>query len=126
MYDVMDESIIAERIVTIAQEHCADEQPSGAISLHLGIGESIELNIERLTQSFQFLTTETSLENADLFIERPRMIVCCNVCGATFHPTARDGACTRCASRDVATVSGDELRVREVKIGSGVERSRNT
>jgi hydrogenase nickel incorporation protein HypA/HybF len=119
---MMDEAFIAERIAGIAQGHYATELTAGIVTIHLKIGERVELNIEQLERSFYILTAGTLLESADLFIERQQTIVCCNVCGATFHPTSRDNSCERCASRDIAVISGDELQVCDVTIAQGVEQ----
>jgi hydrogenase nickel incorporation protein HypA/HybF len=70
----------------------------------------------QLTFYFSLLAENTTANGAELVIETMPVTLRCNTCGETFRAEEHGYQCPRCGSRDLETIGGTELRVKDIEV----------
>jgi len=110
------EMAIAKGIIDIA---VAAAQKGGAqkiTRINVVAGQLRGLVPLQLTYCFSVLAEQTIASNAYLNLEITPVKGRCRNCGETFIVKDYQYVCPQCHSRDVQTVGGTELRVRDIEV----------
>jgi len=111
----MHELGITRSIVSIVGEHAGDEKVSRVV---LRIGELSEVLPDAVAFCFEICAQGTVCEGAELVIERVPGRGKCRICGHEQGMDALIDKCRGCDEYALDVVSGEELLVKEMEIGS--------
>ena len=118
----MHEISIAKSIIEIAEAKAREENSRCIQTIKIRLGEFTTVVREALEFAFEVARRETLAENARLEIESVPMVVRCVACGTVTDPVRE--VCLRCpqCGLPLEVVSGEELQVEYIEIGSEAER----
>ena len=115
----MHEMTMVKPLVDAVLEECERCNAKSVRSVHLSIGEMIDVIEQYVPGLFRFLARGTAAENAEIVIERIPLYVRCNECGDIFSIDVHDEKtwhCPRCGVRQNYRVfSGREFRIDSIE-----------
>ncbi len=120
----MHELSLCEAIAGAVNRHAAGRPVTRVL---VRIGHLRQVVPDALTFSWEMLSTGTDLEGSVLEVESVPAVVACSACGAETTLDLPILACSRCYSRDVTLVSGEEFAVVSLELApadSGTPGSR--
>ena len=112
----MHELSIAQSILDIIQQHVEQKDWERVRTVHLKIGTMAGVVPDSLVFSFQVITAETPLKQAQLAIESIPFRIQCNACKEVTESEYAFVQCSKCGSTDTTVLSGSELNVAEIEI----------
>lgn len=112
----MHELSLAKDIIdTVKQSLPAAELPK-VRKIVLEIGTYSGVVSDSLNFSFEAITTDTELNEAELEIIQIPFRIKCNSCISEYEPEFPMMLCENCGSSDTVILSGNELKIKELKI----------
>lgn len=105
-------------LVEVALDECTRHDVRRVRSMHLSIGEMVDVLDTYIPDLVRFLGRGTPLEGAEVVIERVPFYVRCRACGDIFGIDVRDEGtwhCPRCGGRDYGIFSGREFRLDSIE-----------
>jgi hydrogenase nickel incorporation protein HypA/HybF len=104
----MHELSIAEAVVKVALRHARGRQ---VYKVELRVGHLRQVVPASLQFAFELLTSETSLEGAELMIHEVPARGLCRACGIETTMAHFPLQCSRCGGLDLELLAGEELLV---------------
>ena len=112
----MHEMAIARNIVNIAVAAAEKEGATRISRVNVVAGELRAIVPEQLIFSFGLMAENTIASGAYLNLEITPVICRCRKCGNEFTVKDYRYICTNCGSQDLDTLSGTELRVKDIEV----------
>ncbi|MBM4445956.1 MAG: hydrogenase maturation nickel metallochaperone HypA [Chloroflexi bacterium] len=112
----MHEMAIARNIVNIAVAAAEKEGAKRITKVNVVAGELRGIIPAQLIFSFGLMSENTIASGAYLDLEIMAVMGKCKKCGETFVVRDYRYACSRCQSEDIQTLSGTELRVKDIEV----------
>ena len=112
----MHEMSIAQGLLDIIKEEMEKHHATVLRSVRLHIGRLSAIVPESLSFCFEVMTTGTDLEGARLDMEIIPLRGICKACKREFEIQNYAFECPHCSSRDIDTVSGQELSIVEMEV----------
>jgi hydrogenase nickel incorporation protein HypA/HybF len=109
----MHELSITQSVVAICEEQAAGRR---IISVTLEIGDLSGVVPEAVEFCFEACTRDTSMEGAELIIQRISAVALCPSCGVESAVCACYDPCPACGGYGLDIISGNELRVKELEV----------
>lgn len=109
----MHEYSLARALLHQVEEIVFRERASGAISVHVSIGEFSGVDAELLRLAFEEISRQ-SLGNAELLIEKVKLEARCENCANEFLVERFRFLCPKCESGSVKVVRGEDLMLERV------------
>jgi hydrogenase nickel incorporation protein HypA/HybF len=113
---LMHEMSIAQGLLDIVKEEMEKHRATVLRSVRLNIGQLSAIVPESLSFCFEVMTTGTELEGARLEMEIIPLRGVCRACKREFEIKNYAFECPYCSSRDIETVSGQELSIVEMEV----------
>ena len=113
---VMHELSIAQNIVEIIQQRIPKSEWKQVAAVRVKIGAVAGIVPDSLKFSFQAITAESALCNAQLITEHIPFRVHCRTCNTTTENEDGFAMCGECESTDIQVLSGTELHVVEIEL----------
>lgn len=111
---------IADIVLNTARKNRADR----VLGVRLLAGRMRGIVPDQLKTCFAFMVKGTIAEDADLSIEEIPVRVRCRACGVTSSQEGTRFSCSDCESKDLETITGMELTVRDIEIASDSQTPR--
>ena len=119
----MHEMSLMHNVVDVVLEACEGRNVASVRTVHLTIGEAMDVVVELAEDLFRYLARDTPAANANLVINRVPFMVRCNCCCNIFPVDVDDErtrTCPRCGVyQDYRLFSGREFRVDSIEIEAG-------
>jgi len=112
----MHEMSIAQSILKIVLPQAERNGATKVKTIRIRAGELRGIVQEQLSFLFEFVAKDTIAEGAVLDIERVPIVSVCNGCKHEFAVKEYQFVCPECESKDVDTIQGMELAVKEIEI----------
>lgn len=112
----MHEMSIAQGLLDIIREEMEKHQATVLRSVRLNIGQLSAVVPESLSFCFEVMTAGTELEGARLNMEIIPLTGSCRACNREFEIKDYVFECPYCHSRDIQTLSGQELSIVEMEV----------
>jgi len=112
----MHEMSIAQGLLDILREEMGKHHAQRLRSVRLHIGQLSAIVPESLSFCFEVMTAGTEMEGARLDMEVIPLRGVCRACKAAFEIANYAFECPQCGSRDIQTVSGQELSIVEMEV----------
>jgi len=112
----MHELSIAQSIVDIVQANLPAADTHAVKSVKLKIGQLSGVVPDSLDFCFGAIIQGTSLQGANLDIEKVPFVLRCRTCKTSFESEAGIVLCQKCGGTDTEVVSGTELQVVEIEL----------
>ena len=112
----MHEMAIAKGILDLAVAAAQKGGSQKITRINVVAGELRGLVPLQLTYCFSVVAENTIASNAFLNLEITPIQGRCKNCGETFIVKDHQYVCPQCQSRDIQTVGGTELRVRDIEV----------
>lgn len=107
----MHEAALTQGLVKILIAEAQRHQVTRITRVSLKIGKMRAVEPQSMTFCFAAFAAGTLAEDAELIIEALPAIAHCEACGVDFDVIKFHFQCTRCHSREVQLVQGDELYI---------------
>jgi len=112
----MHEMSIAQGLLDIIREEMQKHHATVLRSVRLNIGQLSAIVPESLSFCFEVMTAGTELEGARLNMEIIPLTGSCRICNKEFEIKDYAFECPHCHSRDIQTLSGQELSIVEMEV----------
>ncbi len=112
----MHEMSIAQSLVALLQEEMEKAGARTLRSVRLEIGQMSAIVPDALSFGFQVVTADTDLEGAELIMDVVPLRGSCRECGGSFDIEDYAFECPLCGGREIDTLSGQELAVKEITV----------
>lgn len=112
----MHEMSIAQGLLDIVREEMEKHHATVLRSVRLNIGQLSAIVPESLSFCFEVMVAGTELEGARLDMEVIPLRGICRACKREFEIKNYAFECPHCDSRDIETVSGQELSIVEMEV----------
>ena len=112
----MHELAIARNIVNIAVDAAEKEGAKKIIQINVVAGELRGIVPEQLTFNFGLMAENTIASGAYLHLEITPVVCRCRTCQSEFPVKNYNYVCTKCRSQNIETLSGSELRVKDIEV----------
>jgi hydrogenase nickel incorporation protein HypA/HybF len=112
----MHELSIAQSILDIVREYVPEPRSAAVQSIKVRLGGLSGVVPESLDFCFSAITSDTSLRQAKLNIERVETQLHCGDCGETSTIEGPIFLCSKCGSPNIKLVSGTELQIVEIEL----------
>jgi hydrogenase nickel incorporation protein HypA/HybF len=117
----MHELSIAQNIIEIIQQRVPEPEWKQVAAVRVKVGAVAGIVPDSLKFSFQAITAESALCNAQLITEHVPFRVHCLTCSATTENEDGFAMCGECESTDIQLLSGTELHVVEIELDEAVQ-----
>lgn len=116
----MHELPIIESVLNIVLKHAEMNQARKIVSITLVVGEMSDMEAEWMQHYFNFLSSNTLAEDAELRITYAPIVLRCPQCGSSFQIKKEQlgaASCPSCAHEDkFDLVSGQEYFIKEMEV----------
>jgi len=112
----MHELSLARDIIDIVSQNVPSSEIKNVQSVVIKVGEFSGVVVDSLKFSYEAIIADTGLENSELEIIHIPFKLKCNSCGKTTSNEFGMMICEECGSGNTEILSGNELRVVEVKL----------
>lgn len=112
----MHELSLANDIIETVKQTLAPEELHSVRKIVLEIGAYSGVVSDSLSFSFEAITAGTELSGAELEIIDIPFRLKCNQCKTETNPDFPIMLCENCGSTDTEVLSGEELKIKELKI----------
>lgn len=116
----MHELSIAQGVVGTITEQTGEDR---VVLVRLEIGRLAGVEVDAVKFCFDVVTAGTSVEGAELIVDEPVGEARCRACADEFELADLLTACA-CGSFDLEVTSGEQLRIREVRVTRDVRNVR--
>lgn len=117
----MHELPITEKIIRIAEEHCAKAGASRVTKIHLVIGDNSGIVGSAIQMYFDVITEGTRCEGAALEITTVKPKLRCQSCGALFERALLSFSCPECGGEGQPTEIGREFFIDQIEVEDETE-----
>jgi hydrogenase nickel incorporation protein HypA/HybF len=118
----MHELSLAKDIVEMVYQCVPAEELKEVKFVVIKVGEFSGVVTDSLKFSYQAITSQTELESSELEVIDIPFILKCHNCGKESTNEFGMMICTECGSANTEILSGDELKVQEVKLNISEEQ----
>jgi hydrogenase nickel incorporation protein HypA/HybF len=108
----MHEAGIAESILGIAKDVARENGLTRITGITIQIGQFTGIEADALDFAFQVMTKDTSIENAELVIEKTPLLLRCKKCDGEYSGAPDDLLCPNCGAEDFLILQGREMVVK--------------
>lgn len=112
----MHEMAIAQSIINIALTAAKKAGAQKVVRVNVVAGELRGIVPMQLTFCFSLMAEKTIASEAQLSLEIMPVKARCRECEETFTVEDHSYICPKCQSRDVQTISGTELQLRDIEV----------
>jgi hydrogenase nickel incorporation protein HypA/HybF len=112
----MHEMSIAQSLVDILREEMVKNNARALKSVRLHVGQMSAVVPDSLSFCFNVITKETELEGAELVMEVIPIEGLCRECKETFLIEDYAFECPHCGSKEIKTISGQDLSIVEIEV----------
>src|SRR5208337_5119985 len=112
----MHEMGIAQSILDIVEQEMARHGATKVSTIRLVVGEFRAVVPHSLSFCFEIITKDTPFEGVKLEIEQVPLTGRCIDCGVEFIIQEYRFICPTCRSREIETIAGKELFVKEIEV----------
>ena len=112
----MHEMSIAQSLVDIIRQEMVKHDAKVLHSVRLKIGQLSAVVPDSLSFCFEVITSGTEMEGASLLMDVTPLMGRCRRCEASFEIENYAFECPECGSKEIDTVSGDELAIVEMEV----------
>ena len=112
----MHEMSIAQSLLDIIREEMAKHDARVLKSVRLHIGQMSAIVPDSLSFCFEVMTSGTELEGAKLIMEIIPLRGVCKECHQEFEIRDYAFKCPHCDSREINTISGQDLSIVEMEV----------
>ena len=120
----MHEMSIAQNIADIVLSTAQKNMAGRVLGVRVQAGRMRGIVPDQLRFCFEFMVKGTIAEDADLSIEEIPVNVRCRKCGVRSELGGLQFICGACQSKDLETITGMELTVRDIRISSDSQTPR--
>nr|HID59057.1 hydrogenase maturation nickel metallochaperone HypA [Desulfobacterales bacterium] len=113
---VMHEMSIALNILEIVKEESIEQRVERVTEIRLAIGEISGVARQSLEFCFSIASKGTVADGAELVFENIPFRAECLACGSIFRVRDYKISCPDCGSKEIRTVSGTELFIRDIEV----------
>ncbi|MFH0787147.1 MAG: hydrogenase maturation nickel metallochaperone HypA [Pseudomonadota bacterium] len=111
----MHEMGIAQSILDIVEQEMARHGVTKVSTIRLVVGEFTAVVPQSLTFCFEVITKDTPMEGVRLEMEPVPLTGRCGGCGEEFEIKEYRFVCPKCDSKEIETIGGKELYVKEIE-----------
>ena len=112
----MHEMSIAQSLVDIIRQEMVKHDAKVLHSVRLKIGQLSAVVPDSLSFCFEVITSGTEMEGANLLMDVTPLMGQCKRCEASFEIENYAFECPACGSKEINTVSGEELAIVEMEV----------
>lgn len=112
----MHEMSIAQSLADLLREEMEKAGARKLRSVRLEIGRMSAIVPDALSFGFEVVTADTDLEGAELIMDIVPLRGACRECGGEFEIEDYVFECALCGGREIDTLSGQELAVKEITV----------
>lgn len=115
----MHEMGLVRPLVDAVLDHSEAANAEEVLSVHLSIGEYVDVIEQFIPKLFSFMARDTIAEHAEVVINRVPGYAACNDCNNIFSLDVKDEStwhCPRCGERNYRMFSGREFRIDSIEI----------
>ena len=110
----MHEAAIAENILSIAERVSEQEQIHQIQKVVLEIGQFSGVVPELLRIAFDIIKKNSILEDAELEMLRPPLVLFCRTCSSEYLGDREDLRCPLCSGEKFEIVQGNKMLIKEI------------
>lgn len=107
----MHELVIAQSMISIAEQHAMRAGVGRVTQLHCRVGALRQIDDALLRGAFEFARAGTACASAELRIEHGSLAAACSACGTKFDVVGWNWACPRCGGEGTLQPGSDELEL---------------
>lgn len=111
----MHELSLAQNILDIVEQEMTRHGATRATLIRIDVGEFTAVVPESLSFCFEVITRGTPLEGVKLEMNPVPLTGRCKGCGEEFKIRENNFICPWCESKDIETIAGKELLVKEIE-----------
>jgi hydrogenase nickel incorporation protein HypA/HybF len=111
----MHELSLAQSILDIVEQEMTRHGASRVNVIRLDVGEFTAVVPESLSFCFEVIAKGTPLEGVKLELNPVPLTGRCKGCGEEFKIQAFNFTCPRCEAKDIETIAGKELQIKEIE-----------
>ncbi len=112
----MHEMGIVQSILDIVEQEMASQGATKVSTIRVVVGEFTAVVPHSLTFCFDIITKDTPFEGVKLEIEQVLLTGRCIDCREEFVIKEYRFICPKCGSREIETIAGKELFVKEIEV----------
>lgn len=115
----MHEMGLVRPLVDTVLEQCEQAHAAEVLSVHISIGEYVDVVERFIPQLFSFLARGTIAEHAEIVVHRIPGYAACGTCNNIFSLDVSDREtwhCPRCGERNYRMFSGREFQIDSIEI----------
>lgn len=113
----MHELSIVESLIEQVEKELRNSGHEGrVIRLDLRIGRLSGVNPEAVRFAFELLSPDTSVEGAEVEIERPGAVCVCRACGRRTSIEELEHLCPACGSGEISIEGGNDLLLESIEL----------
>lgn len=115
----MHEMGLVRPLVDAVLKHCEEANAEEVLSVHLSIGEYVDVIEQYIPKLFCFLARGTIAEHAEVVIQRIPGYAACKTCNNIFSLDVKDKStwhCPRCGEHNYRMFSGREFLIDSIEI----------
>ncbi len=112
----MHEMSVAQSILKIVLSEAAKNGATKVKTVRIRAGELRGIVRDQLAFFFEFITKDTIAEGSAFEVEYVPIKCVCKECDHTFQVEDFEFVCSECQSKDVDTIQGMELAVKEIEV----------
>ncbi len=115
----MHELPVINNIVDIVSKHAVLNNVTKIKKIYLKVGELSDLENKWMQHYFDYVAKNTLAEGAELAIERIRVRMKCDACGAEFEPDMKKEErvqCPDCRSETMTLIAGKEYFIANMEV----------
>ncbi|MCP4668162.1 MAG: hydrogenase maturation nickel metallochaperone HypA [Deltaproteobacteria bacterium] len=112
----MHEMSIAQSLVDIIQQEMMKHHAKALKSVRLHVGQLSAVVPDSLSFCFEVITKGTEMEGAELIMDVIPLEGLCKECKETFHIKDYAFLCPHCGSKEIETIAGQDLSIREMEV----------
>jgi len=112
----MHELGLMQNIIDTVQDYARKNNVTKVVKIMLEVGQVSGVVPESLEFCFEVCTKQTTLEGAQLEIERIAAVGKCKTCGESFDLLTFTFSCPKCGGTDWEMISGRELIIKGLEV----------
>lgn len=114
-------SIVQALIEQVTAEVAQAGHPGRVAAIEIAVGRMSGVHVESLRFAFELLSSGTLADGAELRIQEPRAVLCCQACQARHEIDQIVLDCPDCGSRDITIRGGQDLLLQAIELADESE-----